>query len=107
MAVTEDKLKDAVAKIETVSSALHSHIGAQTVINIQVAENTRDIVTLKINEEKRNGDIMAVSKDVGRILTILGDRQNKVIAWIGALTPWAFVLCGFVYFYVTKNGGTP
>jgi hypothetical protein len=108
--IKQDALRGqwAVAKIDTVSSTLHNHLGAQSMINIQVAKNTEDIVVLRINEERRIGDLQAVRADVTRVLNILGDRQNKVLAWLGAVTPWAFVVLGMMaYFFVVNKGGTP
>lgn len=109
MDASEEKLKDAVHKIETVSSALHSHIGAQTVINESltrgIEKNAEEIVYLRIDSEKKNGVMELLRADMSRVLLILSEGQNKVLAWINALTPWALVLCGLIYFFITKKGG--
>lgn len=111
MAVTEEKLKDAVSKIESVSNAVHAHIGAQAVVNDRLSKdvdkNTEDIVSLRLDAEKKNGTLELVRSDLGRIISIVSDGPNKVLAWFNALTPWAFVILGLVYFYVKQNGATP
>jgi len=107
MAVRTEDLDNAVRKIEDVSEALHRHIGEQTAVNRIVEKNSEDIVDLRLDSERKNGAIQAVSTDIKRVLEILADRNNKILAWINTATPWALVILGLVYFFVVNKGGSP
>lgn len=110
MAVTEEKLKDAVSKIESVSSAMTAHISAQNAINVRltkdVDKNTDDIVKLQIDAERKNGVMERVEGKVDAIAAKLEGRQGLVLAWAGVLTPWLVILGGLVYFFIVNKGGS-
>lgn len=88
MDVTREELKDAVQKIETVSSIVHTHIGAQGVINKAVEKNTSDIAALQINAERTSGTIALVDSKVDRLIEIASNNRIGWQVWL----PFAAVI---------------
>ena len=110
MAVTEEKLKDAVSKIESVSTTLHSHIGAQSVVNASLTrdleKNTEEIVKLRIDAEKKDGAIALVAADVKRLIELASTNR---VGWQVWAAFGATVLIGLVNAIISvwPKGVTP
>lgn len=108
-APTSDEIREAVQKVEDVSKTLHHHIGAQVEINNSlkksVEKNSEAITALQLENRDSAGTMNMVRADLARVLEIVSNGQSRTLAWINALTPWALVLCGLVYFFITNKGG--
>lgn len=110
MAVTEEKLKDAVAKIENVSSTLHSHLGAQAVVNARLTQdverNSEDIVKLRIDAEKKDGAIALVAADVKRLIEIASTNRIGWQVWATFAGMFLLSLAGLIV-QIWPKGVTP
>lgn len=111
MAVTDPEVEVAVATIKTLHADFHTFKGAQVSVNeAQARVNDKvqgDIEELKIDSERKNGDLKLILSVVGRIEKKLDGTGANIRSWIGTVTPWAIIILGLAYFYVTNKGGTP
>lgn len=86
MAVIDEKIKDAVQKIENVSSVLHTHIGAQSMVNARLTQDvdkaSEEIVRLRIDAEKKDGAIALVAADVKRLIELASSNRIGWQVWV-------------------------